>query len=66
MESLPGIVDLKMSGTVGTFSLAEGKTLDEAVVRKAVEAKGLTFEGMDVEARGVAAAVWKLEVEGPT
>ncbi len=66
MESLPGIVDLKMSGTVGTFSLEAGKTLDEATVKKAVEANSLTFAGMEVEARGVAAAVWKLDVEGPT
>ena len=47
MESLDGVDRMMMSGTRATLVLEPGAELVEADVRKAVEGKKLTFEGLE-------------------
>jgi len=61
MESLTGIDRMMMSGTRATLVLDAGVDLKPAVVKKALEDKGLKFEGIErqVVARPAAAYVAK-------
>lgn len=47
MESLDGVDRMMMSGTRATLVLESGAELDEAVVKKALEEKGLVFESLE-------------------
>ena len=47
MESLDGVERLMMSGTRATLVLEGGAELTEEEVKRAVEAKGLTFDSFE-------------------
>lgn len=47
IQSLDGIDRFMMSGTRATLVLANGSELDEAQVKRAIEAQGLKFESIE-------------------
>lgn len=64
LEEQEGIKRLLLGGLRTTVVMEEGKALDDAAVRKAVEAAQLTFVSLESVERPRPKAVYRIESEG--
>ena len=64
MEEQEGIKTMLLGGLRTTLLMEEGKELDEAEVKKAVEAKRLKFISFEVIERPQPTVVYRIEAKG--
>ncbi len=64
MQKQEGIKHLLLGGLRTTVVMEDGKALDEAAVRKAIEAAQLTFVSLESVERPRPEAVYRIESEG--